>query len=237
MAGSVKALCFDVFGTLVDWRGSIIARGPRFDRALGREVDWAAFADAWRGLYQPSMEEVRSGRREWTVLDRLHRESLERLIGEFSLKRPDEATLERLNRAWHELDPWPDVARGMARLKSKYILAALSNGNVALLVDLARHAGLPWDAILGAEPARQYKPRSEPYLATASMLGLAPCECVMVAAHNGDLVKAASLGFRTAFIARPREYGPRQRTDLKAENDYDFVAADLNDLADRMGCR
>ena len=200
---TIKALTFDVFGTVVDWRSSI-AREVR--DSLGRaglECDWTAFAERWRALYQPAMEAVRSGRRPWTRLDDLHRENLRSVLDEFGLAPRSEAEIEQLNRAWHRLDPWPDAVAGLTRLKRRYILATLSNGNVALMVNLARHAGLPWDAILGAEVARAYKPMPEVYLRTADLLGLSPAECLMVAAHNGDLQAAAACGFRTAFVARP----------------------------------
>ena len=233
---AVKALTFDVFGTVVDWRSSIIAEGRALGRDKGIDADWVAFADAWRGKYQPSMSRVRDGERPWTNLDALHRASLEELLDEFGITGLDEAEKDHLNRAWHRLDPWPDSVEGLTLLKRKYILATLSNGNVALLVNMARQAGLPWDAILGAEVARHYKPQPEAYLETARLLGLAPGECMMVAAHNGDLVAAAALGFRTAFVPRPTEYGPDQTTDLLAEHDFDVVAESFVDLAGQMGC-
>ncbi len=232
----VKALTFDVFGTVVDWRSSI-ARELR--ASLGRaglERDWTALAERWRALYQPAMEAVRSGRRHWTRLDELHRENLRTVLEEFGLAELSEAEIEHLNRAWHRLDPWPDAVAGLSRLKRRYILATLSNGNVALMVNLARHAGLPWDAILGAEVARAYKPMPEAYLRTADLLGLAPAECLMVAAHNNDLLAAAACGFRTAFVARPSEHGPGQTTDLGPEHAFDVVAANFFDLADQLGC-
>jgi 2-haloacid dehalogenase len=182
------------------------------------------------------MEEVRRGRRPWTRLDDLHRDNLGVVLDEFGLAGLNEPEIEHLNRAWHRLDPWPDAVDGLTRLKRRFILATLSNGNVALLVNMARRAGLPWDAILGAEVARAYKPMPEAYLCTADLLGLEPNRCMMVAAHNDDLQAARALGFRTAFVARPTEHGPKQTRDLRAEHEFDVVAADLLDLADRLGC-
>jgi 2-haloacid dehalogenase len=233
---AVRALTFDVFGTVVDWRSSLVREGEAFGRPRGLSVDWAKLADAWRALYQPAMEEVRRGRRPWTKLDDLHRESLERLLPEFGLTGLAAADVDHLNRAWHRLDPWPDAVPGLVRLRRRHVLATLSNGNVALLVHMARRAGLPWDAVLGAEVARHYKPQPEAYLVTAELLGCRPEECMMVAAHNGDLSAASALGFRTAFVPRPTEYGPGQTTDLRPERDWDVVAADFLELAGRLGC-
>jgi 2-haloacid dehalogenase len=227
---------FDVFGTVVDWRGSLIREGERFGSRHGIDIDWADFAAAWRQLYQPSMEAVRSGRRPWVKLDDLHRESLLTLLGRFGITAlaPDE--IEHLNRAWHRLAPWPDSVSGLHRLKRRYVIATLSNGNLSLLVDLARHAGLPWDAVLGAETARAYKPLAEAYLENARLLDLAPAECLMVAAHNDDLRAARALGFGSAFVARPTEYGPGQQRDLVAEEAWDLVCGSLDELAERLGC-
>jgi 2-haloacid dehalogenase len=236
LAASIKALTFDVFGTVVDWRGSIIREGEAFGRARARQVDWARFADAWRGRYQPSLEEVRSGRRPWTPLDALHRESLQALLGEYGLDGLADADVEHLNRVWHRLDPWPDAVAGLTRLRRRYVLATLSNGNVALIVNMARRAGLPWDAVLGAEVARHYKPQRETYLRTAELLGVTPAECLMVAAHNGDLVAASGCGFRTAFVPRPEEHGPGQAQDLRPERPFDLVARDFLELAEQLGC-
>ncbi len=234
---SVKALTFDVFGTVVDWRSSLIREGEALARAKGiTHVDWAAFADAWRGLYQPMLERVRSGERPWTKLDDLHRQSLDRLLGDFRIGGLSEEEVDHLNRAWHRLDPWPDAVAGLTRLKVRYILATLSNGNVALIVNMAKRAGLPWDAVLGAEVAQRYKPQPEAYLRTAELLGLKPAECLMVAAHSGDLVAAAGCGFRTAFVPRPTEHGPRQATATKPERAFDVTAADFVDLARQLGC-
>jgi 2-haloacid dehalogenase len=234
-AMDIRALVFDVFGTVVDWRGSIIRDGEALGARKGLKVDWPAFADAWRAEYQPAMAAVRKGERPFVKLDVLHRENLERIIPRFGLGGLDEAERDTLNRAWHRLDPWPDVVAGLTRLKRKHIIATLSNGNVALMVNMAKRAGLPWDAILGAEVARAYKPQPEAYLSAADMLGLKPEQCLMTAAHNGDLVAAAKCGLRTAFVRRPQEHGPGQKTDQKAEHAFDFDVRDFNELADRLG--
>jgi 2-haloacid dehalogenase len=234
--GTIQALTFDVFGTVVDWRSSLVREGEALGRAHGLRVDWARFADAWRGLYQPQLERVRSGQVPWTPLDALHREALDRLLVEFGITGLGEAEIEHLNRAWHRLDPWPDTVAGLTRLRRRFILATLSNGNVALIVNMARRAGLPWDAVLGAEVARHYKPQPEAYLTTVRLLGLRPEQCLMVAAHNGDLAAASAVGLRTAFVLRPTEHGPGQTRDLKPTRDWDVVAASFLDLADRLGC-
>jgi 2-haloacid dehalogenase len=234
--GDVQALTFDVFGTVVDWRSSLVREGEEFGRAHGLTLDWTRFADAWRGLYQPMLERVRSGSLPWTKLDDLHRMALDRLLADFGVHGPAERDIDHLNRAWHRLDPWPDSVAGLTRLKRRFILATLSNGNVALIVNMARRAGLPWDAVLGAEVARHYKPQPEAYLITAAMLGLEPRQCVMVAAHNGDLAAAQKTGFRTAFVKRPTEHGPGQTTDLGPAQAWDVVADGFVDLAARLGC-
>tara|TARA_R110002167_G_scaffold52746_1_gene151956 strand:- start:743 stop:1447 length:705 start_codon:yes stop_codon:yes gene_type:complete len=233
---TIKALTFDVFGTVVDWRGSIAREGAALGRRLGIERDWNAFALAWRARYQPAMQRVRSGEIGFVKLDVLHRMNLVDTLAEFEIEGLDEAAIDDLNRAWHRLDPWPDVVEGLTRLKTKYILVTLSNGNVSLMVNMAKRAGLPWDAILGAEVARHYKPQPEAYLITAEMLGLQPEECMMVAAHNGDLVAAGKTGFRAAFVSRPTEYAADQDFDIAAENDYDFAADSFTDLAQQLGC-
>jgi 2-haloacid dehalogenase len=232
----VRALTFDVFGTVVDWRSGIAREAQALLAPKGFERDWAGFALRWRARYQPAMEQVRSGRRAWTILDHLHRENLVAVLDEFGIEGLSDQEIDHLNRAWHRLDPWPDVVEGLGRLKRRYILATLSNGNVALMVNLAKRAGLPWDVILGAEVARAYKPRPEAYLRTAELLGLVPSACMMVAAHNDDLVAARAVGFRTAFVARPREYGPDQSRDLRAEGGYDVVADSLTQLAAGLDC-
>jgi len=232
----VKALCFDVFGTVVDWRSSIAREAAAFFGERGVERDWHAFADTWRGRYQPAMEEVRSGRRPWVRLDDLHRENLQSVLDEYGIGGLSEGEIDHLNRAWHRLDPWPDAVEGLTRLKRRYILATLSNGNVALMVNMAKRAGLPWDVILGAEVARAYKPQPEAYLRSAEVLDLEPGQCMMVAAHNDDLVAARGCGLHTAFVRRPKEHGPEQRTDLEAAHAFDVVASDFIDLAHKLGC-
>ena len=231
-----KALLFDVFGTVVDWRGSIIAEGQAFGRARGLDVDWAAFADGWRAKYQPAMQRVRDGQIGWVKLDDLHRQNLDELLEEMAITSLTRDEIDHWNRVWHRLNAWPDAVEGLTKLKNKFILATLSNGNVALIVNMAKHAGLPWDAVLGAEVAGYYKPQPEAYLKTAQILGLAPEDCLMVAAHNSDLVAAGSCGLGTAFVSRPREFGMGQTADKDAENDYHYVALDFLDLADQLGC-
>src|SRR5215469_5386680 len=232
----VEALFFDVFGTVVDWRTSVVREMEEFGRAKGLKADWAAFADKWRGKYQPAMEEVRSGRRPFTILDVLHLESLIEVLREFSISGLSEDELGRLTTIWHRLDPWPDAVRGLFRLKQRYMISPLSNGNVALMTRLSKRAGLPWDAILGAETAQAYKPVPQAYLRNAGLLALAPEACMLVAAHNNDLAAARAVGFKTAFVLRPAEHGPNQQTDLRAEEYWDLVAASFEDLADKLQC-
>ena len=232
---TIRALLFDVFGTCVDWRTSIIGEIEAVARRKGVTVDAAAFADAWRGNYQPSLEQVRSGRRPWTILDVLHRETLDMLLPRFGLGMLSEAERADLNRAWHRLDPWPDTVAGLTRLKAKYIITPLSNGNFALLLNMAKRAGLPWDAILSAETSNASKPLPESYLNAVAMLGLTPDEVMMVAAHNDDLRAAARNGLKTGFVPRPTEYGPGQTTDLVPEEDWTVVACDFVDLAEKLG--
>ncbi|MBT3169932.1 MAG: haloacid dehalogenase type II [Rhodospirillaceae bacterium] len=233
---AVRALTFDVFGTVVDWRTSIAREGVELGRAKGIDLDWHEFADDWRALYQPAMQRVRSGEIAWCKLDDLHRMNLDELLARHGVDGLTEAELDHLNRAWHRLDPWPDTIAGLTRLKQKFTVATLSNGNVSLLVNMAKRAALPWDAVLGAETAGAYKPQPAAYLKTAEMLGCAPEQCMMVAAHNGDLAAAAALGMRTAFVLRPSEYGPEQTTDLAPQGDWDIVAADFLELADKLDC-
>jgi len=208
---SVKALTFDVFGTVVDWRSGISEEGRALGRDKGIEADWEAFADTWRGKYQPSLARVRDGEAPWTNLDSLHRASLDALLEEFGIESLAEPDKDALNRAWHRLPPWPDSVVGLTLLRRKYVLATLSNGNVALLVNMARNAGLPWDAILGAEVARHYKPQPESYLVTAELLGLAPHECMMVAAHNGVWWRPPRSGSARPSCRAPPSTGPINR--------------------------
>jgi 2-haloacid dehalogenase len=230
----VRAALFDVFGTVVDWRSGVSRDVAAFMAGHSISgVDPEAFADAWRRRYSPSMEEVRAGRRPFVPLDRLHFENLQATLSQFGLVHQQfaEADLRELNRAWHRLDPWPDVVTGLQRMKPKRIIAPLSNGNLSLLLNMAKRASLPWDAILGAEVVAAYKPAPEAYLRTASLLDLPPGEIVMVAAHNGDLAAARACGFRTAFVPRPTEHGLNQATDLNSEQDWDFIAPDFKALA------
>jgi 2-haloacid dehalogenase len=234
----IRACLFDVFGTVVDWRKSVSRDLAAFagERAI-EGVDWVEFAVEWRKLYQPSMEEVRSGRRPWTVLDVLHRESLDKLVSRYGIKGLSAADVDHMNRAWHRLDPWPEVIEGLTRLKRRYIIAPCSNGNIALMVNLAKRAGLPWDCILGAETARAYKPMPQAYLASCRQLGLAPASVMMVAAHNGDLKAAKGQGLATAFVPRPLEHGPGQTTDLEPDTScVDVAVRDFVDLAAQLRC-
>jgi 2-haloacid dehalogenase len=234
----VQALVFDVFGTVVDWRSGVARALAEFLPAYGRaDLDPFALADAWRRRYQPAMEEVRSGRRPFTRLDVLHRENLELVLREngMDVSAMAEADLDHLNRAWHRLDPWPDVLLALYRLKRRFFLAPLSNGNILLLANMAKRAGLPWDAVLGAEPVQAYKPQPEAYTRTAEILGLRPEQVCLVAAHNGDLRAARAAGLATAFVTRPMEHGPGQAIDLVAEEPWDWVAKDFLDLAGQLG--
>ncbi len=231
----VKALTFDIFGTVVDWRGSIISEGENVWTDKGVDVDWPEFADRWRGGYGPSMQRVRTGELPWMNIDALHRLILDDLLEQYQVAGLSEADKVQLNKVWHRLNPWPDVASGLARLRKRFVVASLSNGNVALLVNMARHGGLCWDCVLSAELAGHYKPDPEVYQTAAALLGLEPREVMMVAAHNGDLKGSKAVGFRTAFVHRPREFGPEQTTDLVPGPFVDVVANDFNLLADRLG--
>jgi len=232
----VQALLFDVFGTVVDWRSSLIDDLSRFGAEKGLKADWAAFADDWRGLYQPAMDEVRTGRRPWTILDVLHRESLDKLIVKYAFAGLSEADKDHINRVWHRLKPWPDSVPGLTRLKTRYIIGPLSNGNIGLLTRMAKFGGLPWDVILGAEAARAYKPQPQAYLGSAQLINLKPEQVMLVAAHNSDLAAAAETGLRTAFVSRPSEYGPHQKRDFKADREWDVVTDSFTNLAKAMGC-
>jgi 2-haloacid dehalogenase len=230
----VKALFFDVFGTLVDWRSSIAREAETILKPLGHNLDWLAFADAWRGEYQPGMEEVRSGRQPFAKLDVLHRRSLERILPQFHLQGLSDETLRDLNLAWHRLDAWPDVPAALARLAQKFWLAPVSNGNISLMVDLARRNNFPWDAILGSEIAGDFKPKPGVYLAACAAFDLKPEQCMMVAAHSNDLAVAAKLGLRSGHTARPDEYGPGT-AERAPTVPVDLAAANLADLADKLG--
>ena len=230
-----KALVFDTFGTVVDWRGSIIAEGAAWGKAHGVTLDWARFADRWRAGYAPAMDKVRKGQLPWTKLDVLHRMILDDLLKEFELTGLTEEEKDHWNRVWHRLTPWPDSVAGLTRLKKKFVIAPLSNGNVSLLTDMAKHAGLPWDLILGAEVARHYKPDREAYLTAVELLSLKPEEVMMCAAHRADLQAARGFGLRTGFIHRPNEYGPTRKPDQAQPGEFDVVSRDMLDLASQLG--
>ncbi len=233
---NVRAIIFDTFGSVVDWRGSLIAELTAWAATRGITADWATLVDEWRAAYQPSMQKVRTGEQPWTVLDDLHRASLDRLVAELGITGLSEADLDWINRGWHRLRPWPEAVGGLARLRTKFIIGPLSNGNTALLVNMAKAAGLPWDMIFASDVTRAYKPDPETYLGAAALLRLDPGQVMMAAAHNGDLAAAQKYGLKTAFWPRPTEYGPRQVRDFTADGPWDIVAADIADLATQMGC-
>jgi 2-haloacid dehalogenase len=230
----VRALFFDVFGTLVDWRTSIAREAAALLGPLGHSCDWSNFADAWRGEYQPAMEEIRSGRMPFCKLDILHRHNLDRILPRFGIVGVPDDILVDLNRAWHRLDAWPDSAPGLARLRTKFLVAPVSNGNISLMVDLARRNVFPWDAILGAEIAGDFKPKPRVYLAACEAFDLAPAECMMVAAHSSDLSAAAACGLRTAHIARPDENGVG-RGETAPTVPVDIAGRDLEHFAGKIG--
>ena len=236
LINEVKALVFDVFGTVVDWRMSIAREGKQLAKRKGiTGVNWLEFADAWRSGYGPSMNKVRTGELPWTRIDDLHRMILDDLLDKYGIEGLTEDEKRDFNKAWHRLDAWPDSPSGLTRLKKRYVIATLSNGNVALLTNMAKWAGLPWDAILSAELARHYKPDPETYLMAADILGLDPPEVMMTAAHKGDLKAARAQGLRTAFVPRPLEHGPGRDIDTSPEDWIDVVATDFEDLALKMG--
>jgi 2-haloacid dehalogenase len=232
---SVKALVFDVFGTVVDWRTAVAREVEQLAHRTQLTIDGAKFADAWRAGYGPSMNRVRSGELPWTRLDDLHRMTLDKILGDFGMTSLNADEKNDLNRAWHRLDPWPDTVAGLTRLKQRFIIAPLSNGNIALMTDLAKHARLPWDCILGAELVRHYKPDHEVYESAADFLNLPRGEVMMVAAHLGDLRAAKAVGLKTAFVTRPHEFGASGKPDLQADASVDVSATDFNDLARHLG--
>jgi 2-haloacid dehalogenase len=232
---AVQALVFDVFGTVVDWRGSIIREGELLGQRKAFSVDWAEFADRWRAGYGPSMNKVRSGELPWTKLDDLHRMVLDELVVEYGLTSLSEAELQQFNQAWHRLSPWPDAIAGLLRLRNEFVIAPLSNGNVSLLLNMAKNAGLPWDTILSAELSRHYKPDPEAYLKAAELLSLEPGQVMLVAAHPSDLRSAAAAGLRTAYVHRPLERGPERPTVPPARDEFDVFAEDFMDLARLLG--
>jgi 2-haloacid dehalogenase len=234
-ARGVQLLVFDTFGTVVDWRSSVIAEGEKLGKAKGLKVDWAAFADAWRGGYGPSMNRVRTGQLPWTKLDVLHRMVLDELLVKFKIEGLTEDEKAHFNRAWHRLHGWPDSSAGLTRLKKKFVIAPLSNGNVSLLTNMAKFTGLPWDVNLSTELVRHYKPDRETYLMPGEFFDLPPSGVMMVAAHSGDLDAAQKLGLRTAYVHRPREFGPARTPTAPEAGRFDFMAKDFNDLAAQLG--
>ena len=234
-ASNIKALVFDVFGTVVDWHTSVTKHAERFGEANGITADWVDFAESWRAKYRPFMDKVRNGELPWTELDSLHRMDLEELLNDFGITGVSEEAKADLNLSWHRLDPWPDSPPGLTRLKAKFILATMSNGNIALMVDMAKYANLPWDTILGAELAHAYKPDPKTYLTGVELLHLKPEQVMMVAAHQGDLLAAAKQGLRTAFVKRPMERGINGKVDTTPDPSFDFVCNDFRDLATQLG--
>jgi 2-haloacid dehalogenase len=230
----VQLLVFDTFGTVVDWRSAVIAEGEKLGREKGLKVDWAAFADAWRGGYGPSMNRVRSGELPWTKLDALHRMTLDGLLVKFKIEGLTEDEKKHFNKVWHRLRGWPDSVAGLTRLKKRYVISPLSNGNVSLLTDMAKFAGLPWDAILSTELVRHYKPDKETYLMPGEFWDIPPSSVMMVAAHSGDLDSAKALGLRTAYVHRPLEY-PSRPPAMPAAGKYDFQTKDFKELATELG--
>ena len=230
----VEAMTFDVFGTVVDWRTSIIREAQILGMEKGFDRDWPAFADAWRRGYGPAMNRVRTGELPWLKIDQLHRLILDDLLVEYDFPAMSEAEIDDLNRVWHRLIPWPDTVRGLWRLKANFTLATLSNGNVALLTNMAKNAGLPWDVVLSAELSGHYKPDPEVYIKAADLLGLPHEKVMMVAAHRGDLRAAGALGFKTAFVPRPLEYGPGRVIDTTPDPAFDVNATDFVDLAAQL---
>lgn len=235
VAAGVKALTFDVFGTVVDWRGSIIREGQLLAARKGYELDWGEFADSWRAGYGPAMNKVRSGELPWTKIDDLHRMILDDLVEEYALTGMSEQELVHFNEAWHRLSPWPDTVSGLNKLKTRFVITTLSNGNVSLLTHMAKNGGLPWDAILSAELSGHYKPDPEAYLKAADLLSLRPEQVMMVAAHPGDLRAAARTGLKTAYVIRPLERGPGRPVNRNPDGEFDYTAEDFNDLAQQLG--
>ena len=232
---ALRAILFDTFGTVVDWRGSPIAELSSFGAGRGIAADWVALVDNWRGAYVPSMDRVRRGELPWTKLDDLHRASLDQLVTAMGIKGLTEGDRAELTLGWHRLHAWPDAVGGTARLQRRFITGPLSNGNVALLLDLARFNGLAWDMIFAAELFRHYKPDPQTYLGACRLLSLQPGEVMLCAAHNDDLRAAQGHGMQTAFVARPTEYGPSQTRDTAPTGDWDYVVSGIDALAERLG--
>ena len=231
---NIKLLAFDVFGTVVDWRSSVIAEGEGLGKTKGLNIDWTVFADAWRSIYRPYMDKVQNGELPWTKLDDLHRVMLAETLQRFAIHDLSDDEKENLNRAWHRLTPWPDAVPGLQRLKSRFLIAPLSNGNISLLTNMAKHAGLPWDCILSAENVRRYKPDPSVYLLAPQLFDLKPEQVMMVAAHEHDLQSARKHGLRTAYVHRPFELGPGKASEVPPKDRYDIVANDFLDLADQL---
>lgn len=236
MPHDIKVLAFDVFGTVVDWRSSVIAEGEQLGRAKGLNVDWATFADSWRAIYRPYMDRVGNGQLPWTKLDDLHRQMLEEALPKFGIAALTNDEKDHLNRVWHRLNPWPDSVPGLQRLKSRFVITTLSNGNISLLTNMAKHAGLPWDCILSAENVKRYKPDPEVYLLVPQLFDLKPEQVVMVAAHEHDLQSAQKHGLRAAYVHRPRERGAGKASEIPPAGRYDLLAKDFLDLADQLSC-
>ena len=232
---TVKLLAFDVFGTVVDWRSSVIAEGEALGTSKGIAVDWAAFADAWRGVYRPNLNRVLKGELPWTKLDDLHRASLEEMLQRFQIDGLSDQEIIDFSRVWHRLKPWPDSVPGLQRLKSRFVVTTLSNGNISLLTNMAKHAGLPWNCILSAENVRRYKPDPAVYRLVPELFDLKPEQVVMVAAHEHDLQAAQKHGLCAAFVHRPFEHGPDKATAVPPTGRYDIIAKDFLDLADQLG--
>jgi 2-haloacid dehalogenase len=232
---SIRILAFDVFGTVVDWRSSVIAEGEQLGKAKGLVVDWAAFADAWRAVYRPSLDRVQKGELPWTKLDDLHRTSLEKILTQFKIEGLGSEEIDPFNRVWHRLKPWPDSVMGLQRLKTRFVITTLSNGNTSLLTNMAKHAGLPWDCILCAETVHHYKPDAEIYRLVPDLFDLRPEQVMLVAAHENDLQAAKTHGLRTAFVHRPLEHGPGKASSIPPAGKFDFVAKDFLDLAGQLG--
>ncbi|MBM3644370.1 MAG: haloacid dehalogenase type II [Alphaproteobacteria bacterium] len=233
---NLKVCIFDVFGTVVDWRGSLIEDLPALGRRHGLATDWTSFADEWRGLYQPQMARVRSGELPWTNIDELHKEAFAMLLAKRGLDHPGEAAAWEFTRLWHKLRPWPDSVGGIGRLKKKFVVATLSNGNVALLINMAKNAGIPWDHCFSGETFRHYKPDPDSYLGVVRSMYLEPAQVMLVAAHNNDLRAAQKCGLKTAFVHRPTEYGPHQKLDFAPDGDWDVVGQTIEDVATKLGC-
>jgi 2-haloacid dehalogenase len=233
--GEIQALTFDVFGTVVDYYSTIVAEGERLGQQKGVQVDWGAFAFAWRNRYQPFLQRVEQHELPWTKLDTLHRLALEEVLHEFQISTFTEEEKEQFNRVWHRLQPWPDSVAGLTQLRQKFVIATLSNGNVALLTNMAKYSGLPWDCILSAELVRAYKPNPAVYHMASELLDLPAEQIMLVAAHPYDLLAAQSHGFKTAFVPRSLEYGPHPNPDATSHPSVDLVAKDLLDLAQQLG--